>query len=35
MARRNWAKIARNEFDSMDQDEQASFADLYDKVNER
>jgi hypothetical protein len=35
MVRTNWAKIARNEFDSMDKDEQAFFADLYKKVNER
>jgi hypothetical protein len=32
MPRRNWDKVARQEFENMDPDEQASFVDLYDRV---
>jgi len=32
MARKNWDKIAREEFENMDPDERASFIDLYDRV---
>ena len=32
MGKKNWAKLAQKEFDAMDPDEQASFADLRERV---
>lgn len=32
MSTRNWDRVAQNEFDNMDPDEQASFADLRERV---
>lgn len=35
MTRKNWDKVADREFYSMDADEQASFADLRQRLNHR
>lgn len=32
MAKRNWDKVAKNEFEAMDADEQQSFRDLRDRL---
>jgi len=32
MPRKNWDKVARKEFESMDPDERAAWIDLYDRV---